>query len=296
MKQHLQTKAKCELIKGLLHLLSWLPLHVVHKIATFLGQQMAKRPKLRITQATRINITLCFPQLSLAEQDILITKSLIETCKAFSELGILWLWQYDKVLNLITKISNEACLEQALKLGKGVVLLTPHLGAWEVAGLYASAHYPLTALYRPPKLIGLNKIIHTARERAGGKFVATDKRGVRALLQALHRGELVGILPDQVPSSGGTFAPFFKIPAYTMNLVARLVQKTEAVVIFTYAERTVQGFHLHFLPAPEGIDSDDLEEACTALNQGVEQCMNNCYEQYQWSYKRFKKQLTESIY
>ncbi|MDM8567584.1 lysophospholipid acyltransferase family protein [Candidatus Halobeggiatoa sp. HSG11] len=277
------------LIKGLLYFLSWLPLNVVHKIAIFLGQQMAKRPKLRITQATSTNISLCFPQLSSTEQDILITQSLIETCKAFSELGILWLWKADKVLKLIATVSNEDCLQQAMQQGKGVILLTPHLGAWEMAGLYASKHYPLTALYRPPKLLGLNKIIHTARERAGGSFVATDKKGVRALLQALHQGEIAGILPDQVPNSGGNFAPFFGIPAYTMSLVARLAQKTNAKVIFTYAERTEQGFHVHFLPAPKNIDSYDLELACTALNQGVEQCLNGCRSQYQWSYKRFKR-------
>ncbi len=283
------------LIKGLLHLLSWLPLKVVHKIAVFLGQKIAKRSKLRITQATRTNIYLCFPQLSQVERNVLITQSLIETCKTFSELGILWLWQPDKVLKLIEKVSNEDCLQQALQKGKGVILLTPHLGAWEMAGLYASANYHLTALYRPPKLIGLNKIIHTARERAGGKLLATDKKGVRSLLQALHRGEIAGILPDQVPSSGGVFAPFFGIPAYTMGLVARLSQKTGAKVIFTYAERTSNGFHIHFLPAPKNIDSNNLEIAGTALNQGVEQCVNSCCNQYQWSYKRFKQHPSGTI-
>ncbi|HHB92420.1 MAG TPA: hypothetical protein ENK59_04310 [Thioploca sp.] len=286
------------LIKGFLHILSWLPLKVVYKIATILGQKIAKHHKLRITQVTRININLCFPQLSITEQNILVNQSLIETCKTFSELGILWLNKLDKVLKLIVKVSNENYLQQALQQGKGVILLTPHLGAWEMAGLYASAHYPLTALYRPPKLIGLNKLIHTARERAGGKFVATDKKGVRSLLQALRHGEIAGILPDQVPNSGGVFAPFFGISAYTMSLVARLAQKTDAKVIFTYAKRTEQGFHIHFLPAPINIASSDLELACTALNEGVEQCIKDCCNQYQWSYKRFKQCPvgTDSVY
>lgn len=277
------------LIKSLLYLLSWLPLNIVHKIAIFLGQQIAKRPKLRITQVTSTNINLCFPQLNPIEQKKLITQSLIETCKSFSELGILWLWKVDKVLKLIIKVNNESCLQQAVQQGKGVILLTPHLGAWEIAGLYVSKNYPLTALYRPPKLLSLNKIIRTARERAGGYFVATNKNGVRALLQALHRGEIAGILPDQVPSSGGAFAPFFKNHAYTMSLVARLAQKTGAKVIFTYAKRTPQGFNINFLPAPDNIASKDLELACTALNLGVEQCLNNCPSQYQWGYKRFKR-------
>lgn len=281
------------LIKGLLHFFALLPLRLVHGIATLLGRIVAQRPSLRITQVTRTNIRLCFPHLSPTDQEALVKQSLIETCQAFSELGALWLWRTDRVLGLVRKVSGEACLQQALQQGKGVVLLTPHLGAWELAGLYASSRYTLTALYRPPKLAGLHDLIHTGRERAGGRFVPTDHSGVRALYQALRRGQVAGILPDQVPSdaSSGIFAPFFGIPAYTMVLVYRLARKSGASVIFTYAERLPQeqGFHLHFLPAPADIAAENLEVAVAALNQGVETCVQGCPTQYQWSYKRFKR-------
>jgi KDO2-lipid IV(A) lauroyltransferase len=281
------------LIKGLLHLFALLPLRTVHSIATRLGRLVAQRPKLRITQVTRTNIRLCFPKQSNAAQQALVKQSLIETGKTFFELGALWLWPINRVLELVREVSDEDCLQQAIQQGKGVVLLTPHLGAWELAGLYASSRCTLTALYRPPKLTGLHDLIHTARERAGGRFVQTDKVGIRALYQALRRKQVVGILPDQVPSETGSgiFAPFFDIPAYTMVLVSRLARKTGAPVIFTYAERLPhgQGFHLHFLPAPAEIAADNLEIAVAALNQGIEQCVQNCPAQYQWSYKRFKR-------
>jgi KDO2-lipid IV(A) lauroyltransferase len=280
------------LIKGLLHLLAVLPLWIPHAMATLLGQFLAQRQNLRITQVTSINLRLCFPHWPEDALDTLVRTSLIETCKAFSELGALWLWPARRVLGLVREVQGETCLQAALQRGKGVILLTPHLGAWELAGLYASAHYPLTALYRPPKLAGLHDLIQMARERAGGHYVPTDQRGVRALYQALHRGEVVGILPDQIPGQTGTglFAPFFGIPAYTIVLVSRLARKTGAPVIFTYAERLPhgQGFHLHFLPAPEEIASENLEESVRALNQGVAQCVQGCLAQYQWSYKRFK--------
>lgn len=277
----------------MLHLLALLPLRTLHSIATLLGRLATHYPQLSITQVTRINIQLCFPQLSNEAQEILVKQNLIETGKTFSELGALWLWPKDRVLGLVRQVSGEACLQQALQRGKGVVLLTPHLGAWEMAGLYASKHYPLTALYRPPKLSGLHDLIHSARERAGGRFVPTDKTGVRALYRALHQGEIAGILPDQVPNEAGSgiFAPFFGVPAYTMVLVSRLARKTGASVILTYAERLPQGqgFHIHFLPAPVDIAADNLEIAVRALNQGIEHCVQNCPTQYQWSYKRFKR-------
>ncbi len=281
------------LIKGLLHLLALLPLRTVHRLATLFGRIVANRPTLRMTQVSYINIRLCFPKLSNPAKDALAQQSLIETCKTFVELGAVWLWPTERVLGLVHQVSGEDCLQSAIGMGNGVILLTPHLGAWELAGLYASSRYPLTALYRPPKLTGLHDLIHSARERAGGRFVPTDSSGVRALFQALRRRQVVGILPDQVPSEegSGVFAPFFGVPAYTMVLVSRLARKTGASVIFTYAERLPlgQGFHLHFLPAPSEIADDHLEVAVAALNQGVEQCVQTCPAQYQWSYKRFKR-------
>ena len=274
------------LIKGILHLFALLPLRTVHSIATRLGRIIAHSHSLQITRVTRTNIGLCLPQ----EED-LVKESLIETCKTFGELGALWLWNKNKVLGLVRNVSGESYLQEALQRGKGVILLTPHLGAWELAGLYASSRYTLTALYRPPKLTGLHDLIHTARERAGGRFVPTNQSGIRALYQALRRGQVAGILPDQVPveAGSGIFVPFFGIPAYTMVLIYRLARKTGATVIFTYAERLPQGFHIHFLEAPSDIATNNLEIAVEALNQGVERCVNACPTQYQWSYKRFKQ-------
>jgi len=277
------------LLKILLHGFARLPLRTTHKLATWLGQRLGERS--RLVKVTRTNIGLCFPQLTKSEQDQLIRQSVIETCKTFSELGALWLWPVTRVLELVRTVSGETHLQQALQQSQGVILLTPHLGAWEMAGLYASSRYPLTALYRPPKLSGLHHLIHTARERAGGHFVPTDSTGVRALYQALRQGHIAGILPDQVPNEGaGRWAPFWGIPAYTMVLVARLARKTNATILFTYAERLPhgQGFHIHFRPTSPLLACDDLEVAVTALNQGIQACIQHCPFQYQWGYKRFK--------
>jgi KDO2-lipid IV(A) lauroyltransferase len=99
-------------------------------------------------------------------------------------------------------------------------------------------------------------------------------------------------LPDQEPKAdrGSVFAPFFGVPAFTMLLVNRLARRTGARVVFLFAERLpgAQGFWLHCLEAPEGVDAEDDVEAATALNLGVERCVRVCPEQYVWSYKRFR--------
>jgi len=280
------------LLKFVLSVLSKLPLRWTHQFATLLGHLLARRTTTRLTCTTHVNLRLCYPQLSTTAHTQLVSDSLIETCKTFSELGALWLWPPQRTLQLVRQVSNETVLQQALQQGNGVILLTPHFAAWELAGLYASAHYPMTALYRPPKLSALHPFILQARERAGGRYVATDKAGIKALMQTLKRGEVVGILPDQVPTQAGSgvFAPFMGIPADTMTLVARLAHKTQAPVIFTYAQRLAlgKGFHIHFFAAPTEIAAQDVTQAAAALNQGVAQCIAAAPSQYQWSYKRFK--------
>jgi KDO2-lipid IV(A) lauroyltransferase len=284
---------RLRLIRSLFRLLSWLPLPTVHAFAAALGALTYRFfPNTRSVQVLNTNIRLCHPHLNAHEQATLAHTSLQESAKAFAELGALWLWPCQKVLALVREVENESCVQQAFGQNKGVILLTPHLGGWEMTGLYVSANYPLTGLYRPPKQHILEDFVKQSRERCGATLVPTTTQGIRALLAALKRREAIGILPDQDPSQRGQggFAPFFGVPAYTMRLVAGLARKTGAPVIFTYAERLPrgQGFRLRFLPAPPGIADADDTTALTALNQGVEQCARGALAQYQWAYKRFK--------
>jgi KDO2-lipid IV(A) lauroyltransferase len=160
-----------------------------------------------------------------------------------------------------------------------------------MAGLYYSSRYPLTILYRPSR-VGMDELSCQGRGRLGGRVVATDAAGIRALLGALRRGEVLGILPDQDPGEegGGVFASFFEIAASTMTLVSRLALKTGAPVFLTWAERLPQGrgYTLHLQPLPDVTAAASLEESATALNRGVEAAVRTLPAQYLWAYKRFK--------
>ena len=103
---------------------------------------------------------------------------------------------------------------------------------------------------------------------------------------------MVGILPDQLPApEGGDFAPFYGLPALTMTLVHSLIQRTGSLVVCGGAQRLDDGgFKLFFNEAPTAIYSEDKIESLTALNQAVEQCAAAAPAQYQWEYKRFRKQ------
>lgn len=281
---------RSRLITWLLRALSALPLPLAHAAGKVAGWGLIIIAN-ELRRITRINIPLCLPELDPAQQRRLLRASLIEAGKTMCEAGALWLWPDSRVLALVKAVSGEVHLRAALASGKGAILATPHLGAWEMMGLYSSAHYPITSLYRAPRLTEMDKLVRRGRERLGAKLVAADAGGVRALYQALGRGELVGILPDQEPGAGnGVFAPLFGIQANTMALLSRLAIKTGAAVIFCYAERLPRGrgYHLHFIPAPHAINQAPLEQSVAAMNAMVERVVRQRPEQYQWGYKRFR--------
>ncbi|MEN9847459.1 MAG: hypothetical protein RL368_199 [Pseudomonadota bacterium] len=284
-------KFREHLVKALLYGLARLSLQRIHKIADILANIMLRLRKSRTTRTIRTNIKLCFPELSPEQQEQLSRDCVQQSSRCFAELSALWLWSPERIMQLVKQVSGLEHLDTARARGKGIILLTPHLGAWEMAGLFASSHHKITSLYRPPKMQGLESLVKSGRESMGACLVPTDSSGIKALFQALRRGEIAGILPDHEPSRGtGVFAAFFGIQAYSMILVSRLAQKTGATVIFTFAERLpdAQGFHLHFLPAVPEVGNADLSVAVAALNAGVERCVRMCPSQYQWGYKRFK--------
>lgn len=272
------------------HLMALLPLRGAQAVGTFIGRMLYRFGN-REKQVTRVNLSLCYPDLDDAARERMVRRVLIEGGRSLAELGPCWLWPVDKVMGLITETIGLEHVDAADARGKGVVIIGPHMGAWEVAGVWVSQRYPGSPiLYRPPRIAGLDPLIVRARERAGSRLVPVGRRAVADLLTALHQGTGVGLLPDQEPKQGtGIFAPFFGIPAYTMVLCSRLVMKTGAAPIFIVAERlpAAAGFRLHLIPAPESLNVASVEESVRAMNRGVEACVNINPEQFQWHYKRF---------
>jgi len=279
------------LIKLAIHFWSLLPLRMAHGLGAALARLLIWLPNKPRTIG-EINIRLCYPDLPPTQQKNLLRNVLIETGKTVTETGALWLWPPARLLKLVKSVSGEELLLAAVKQERGVIIAAPHIGAWELVGLYLSSRYPFTALYRPPRISALDQFIRVARERCGSRLVPTNAAGVKALFQGIRKNEFIGILPDQDPGEdGGVFAPFFSISANTMTLLPRLARKSGAAVFFVFAERLPKGhgYHMHILPAAVTIADDDPVRAATAVNEGVERCIRLCPAQYQWIYKRFKR-------
>lgn len=281
---------KSKLVIGGLQLLAALPLGLLRLLgaAIGLGLWVLRSRERRVTE---INLARCLPHLSLAERHRLARASLVDLGKTATEILKVWFGEPRRVLGTIRAIEGEQLLQRKLAAGGGVVLLAPHHGNWELLGMYLGRRYGITSMYLPSKNPSFDALVHRVRSRDGATLVPADGGGVRALLKALKQGRMIGVLPDQEPKQAGAeFAPFFDTPALTMTLVSNLLQRTNATAIMAYALRAPGGFKLVFREPDEGLGAAALDVSLAGLNRSVEQCALDQPEQYQWEYKRFKKQ------
>lgn len=212
----------------------------------------------------------------------------------------LWLMPREQRLDDLVRWQGAEWVDQALGSQQGLVFFTPHLGSFEVSARAITERWghlrPLTVMYRPARSALLRELEEGARARPGLATVPAALSGVRHMLRALRKGEMVGLLPDQVPPQGqGLWAPFFGQPAYTMTLAARMVTQTGAQALVVWCERLPngQGFVMHFEPLGEVLATGDDEAAqsaaATAINRAMERVIMHKPEQYLWGYHRYKQ-------
>ena len=264
-------------------------LGVARIIGTAVGRLMwRKQPReARVTQA---NIKHCFPHLNEQQQQALARHSLIELGKTFFELPLVLQRKPRWVCGKVKKVHNQQLLNEALASDRGVLIVSPHIGNWEVIGFEVGRQTDMTTMYEPSRYTEMDAIVKESRSKLGANLVPTDKRGVMALVKTLRAGGTVGILPDQEPGlDGGEFAPFFGTPALTMTLLNKLIQRTGARAIITCVLRVPGGFDIHYLEPQAALYGADSKAALAALNASVEQAVALAPEQYQWEYKRFKR-------
>lgn len=276
------------LARALLRLYARLPLRVVHALAVPLGALLWRLPN-RQREMTRLHLQRCLPELTPAHSERIARESLTEMVRAILEAPLLWFGPEPRLRCWVADADAQRQLATLRDGGQGVIWLCPHLGAWELAGLFCSAHGAMTSLYKPQKGV-FDALVLEGRTRLGATLVPTTTGGVKGLMAALRRQEMIGILPDHDPPRGsGVFAPLFGIPAHTTELVTKLAARSPAPIWFCIAERLPRGrgFALHLLPAADAIR--DGATGVAVLNREVERVIRRWPQQYWWSYQRYRR-------
>lgn len=278
------------MLLSFLRLLSYLPLRFCHGLGILVGWMVYGLDK---RYRARLNANAQLAHIDAAAR----RASVGEMGKMLMEIPLLWGRPNHKRLESLAHWGEGAHLiREALAIGKGVIVLSPHLGPFEVCPqLYAEEYgheHPITVLFRPPKQAWLRQVVLHARQRPGFQTAPANLQGVRQMLKALKSGHCVGLLPDQVPPTGlGVWAPFFGQPAYTMTLASRLAHQTGATVLLARADRLPKGrgFVVHLSRLEETLtDNADVTHSATVINRAMETLILQKPSQYLWSYNRYK--------
>ncbi len=284
------------IVPQLFKCLSWLPLNGARALGVMIGHCMWFT-RSRSRRITLKNIRACFPQLSVEEVNKLAHQSLIETAKTAAEVSLIWRRSWSWLDSKIVAVEGEDLLRAELAKGQGLIVLAPHLGNWEVVAPYLASIAPLTAMYQPLAIPAMDKIILAGRSKTNINMAPTNRKGVAMLLKTLQQGNIVGILPDQLPKkdAGAEMAPFFGQETLTMSLVHSLISRTQARAVAVFAMRVPRGFKMIVLPADEAIYGDDPVISVRGLNASVESCVRLAPSQYQWEYNRFRLPKSHQI-
>ena len=277
------------MLKLLFKCIAALPLGAVHAIGGALGKAVFW---LSPTYRRRLRENLAQAGYS---DPALVRSAAAEAGKQALETAWIWMRPRADIIER-TEVSDMSIVDAALADGRPVMFLPPHLGCFEVTAQFYAAFRPeaktrpMTVLYRIPRKSVLRDIVATGRAAEGLKLAPAEMKGVRMLMKAMKDRQVVGILPDQVPSRGeGTWAPFFGRPAYTMTLPARLARQFDAIVLFVYGERLPggRGYRIHLKRLDEPFTGDAAHDAAT-MNRGLETLIRERPAQYLWGYNRYK--------
>ena len=244
----------------------------------------------RESRVARRNLQLAYPELLPAQRDALQREILRTTTRQALETLRFWTRPHSENLERLRQRHNEALYDAALASGRGVIVVAPHFGNWELLNQWLSSRGPIAIVYNPPDSKVGDAFLLRVRGADNIQQVRAEGPAVRQLWKVLKHGGAVGILPDQQPKLGdGEFAPFFGVQALTMTLVSRLAERTGATVLLAWCERTGPDldFALHVETASPQLADPDPAAAAAALNAAIERIARRDPAQYQWTYKRY---------
>lgn len=283
-----------------LYWLSKMPLGFLQGLSRLTAGIISRLPSASAVKAIERNLLIAFPQLSPTERQQLARQALQTQFQSMLEFVKCWGNAPQYSIRQVKQVYGQELLIQAIEQKKGLILVVPHFGSWEIMNAWLNQFADMVIMYKPSKNPQLDQFVLQARSRLRATLVPTDENGVRQIFKALKQGGVTAILPDHIPEpSGGIYSPFFGCPVLTTTLVSRLAQKTQCAVLQLSCVRQADGdgFQITVEAIEDAIRSRDLQISVNALNASMAQLITKYPAHYHWTYKRFKANpLLEDIY
>jgi KDO2-lipid IV(A) lauroyltransferase len=240
-------------------------------------------------------IAAAFPALTPEEVRKLAGDSYRHLGRTFIETALLDKLGKDGLQELVETVEGWEEVEDVMAKGKGAVMVTGHIGNWELAGGYVAARgIPLDAIVRGMANPLFDAYINHTREDLG-MTVVHDSEAVRRTPRSLRAGRAVAFVADQgVMGLASTFVPFFGRPAKTPRGAAVFALRFEVPVIFVVALRKPNGRYrivVERIEARRTGDMDrDVDAIVTTFTEHLEKWVRTVPAQYFWQHRRWRRQ------
>ncbi len=183
--------------------------------------------------------------------------------------------------------------ERAERAGSGQLLLTAHLGSWELIGVFMSQvlNGRFYELAKPARNPAVSRFLESLRHEAGCEVLWTDRRSLlKSMLGVLRAGDTLGFAMDQKPGLGGHTVPFFGQPTDFVGGPAAMTSRSQCAVIVVFCVRT--GDSQYRLLVDElldsGHDESDRDELTARFAEAIERGIEQAPDQWPWNYRRWR--------
>jgi KDO2-lipid IV(A) lauroyltransferase len=243
-------------------------------------------------------IAAAFPEFTPARVREVARRSYDSLGRTSVETALLPTMSREARLAMFERVEGWEAFEQALAQGKGIVVVTGHLGNWEIAGSYIAAHLPFHAVSRRMANPIFDAYLTRTRAKAGMQMI-WDGDAVRVSPRVLRQNHAVAFLSDQDGLGlASTFVPFFGRPAKTPRGPAVFALRLDAPMVFGVSVRQPSGRYallLELVTAPRTGDREvDVDALVLAFTQRLEAMIRRYPEQYFWHHRRWRRQPADT--
>ncbi len=277
---------------GVYFLLTLLPMPVLDRIGTRLGEYAAKKNRKRFNIA-RVNLSLCFPDKSDQEIEVMVLEHFRAQLRSAIHLYIVWWWPVFMVRRKIIREGFEQ-IEHYKGQGKQVIVLLCHSVGLDFAVASITMDYNSNGPYKPMRNEVIDFMFTRARTRFGSKFggkLFTRDDGLRPLIKETRAGKVLIYLADEdLGGKSPVFAPFFSVPKATIPVLGRMAKACNAVVLpcVSCYDPKIRKYRVKMLPAIEDFPGGDDAVDATAMNRAIESSLLECPSQYLWTFRYFQ--------
>ena len=281
-------------LRGVVGLLRRIGLRSASAIGAGLGR-LGYRPLAIRREVVERQLRAALPDLPPDELRRIARASYAHLGRTTTETALLPLYDRDRIIAMFEEVEGWSIVEERLAREKGLIIVTGHLGNWELGGAYVAARgMPIQAVARYMENPLFDRYLTRTRERIGMTIVHDDE-AVRRVPRALRGGSAVAFLIDQgAVGLASTWVPFFGRLAKTPRGPAVFALRLGAPMVFGAVVRQPSGrFRLSFEPidtTPTGNLEADVERIVAEYTAAMERWVRRAPEQYFWHHRRWKHQ------